>query len=266
MRNFGTAEKRAGFRADGIGYFFEKATSVDQLALVWGGMEGVVAASPHRDSSGNASLDVVRFPSDFNLGAALEMRRRNQLGLPPMSGETLFSTVVPDFSERTRILALDGERLALDDDRLAEWLVNAEQQLLHGTDNHPIFETSLEDTACSISRLPNGQVAMTDVADALGIRRDADEAPLAARQRGFRNDDVLRIAQVPAEEERDYVLFMVQQPDDQVFFYFSTVREGLKRAFVSFPSRNLVAPLEPAEAARNFHAELLYWEDKAATR
>ena len=163
MRNFGTAEKRAGFRADGNGYFFEKATSVDQLALVWGGMEGVVAASPHRDSSGNASLDVVRFPSDFNLGAALEMRRRNQLGLPPMSGETLFSTVVPDFSERTRILALDGERLALDDDRLAEWLVNAEQQLLHGTDNHPIFETSLEDTACSISRLPNGQVAMTEV-------------------------------------------------------------------------------------------------------
>ena len=105
-----------------------------------------------------------------------------------------------------------------------------------------------------------------DVADAMGIRRDADEAPLAARQRGFRNDDVLRIAQVPAEEERDYVLFMVQQADDQVFFYFSTVREGLKRAFVSFPSRNLVAPLEPAEAARNFRAELRYWEDKAATR
>lgn len=105
-----------------------------------------------------------------------------------------------------------------------------------------------------------------DVADAMGIRRDADEAPLAARQRGFRNDDVLRIAQVPAEEERDYVLFMVQQPDDQVFFYFSTVREGLKRAFVSIPSRNVVAPLEPAEAARNFRAELLYWEDKAATR
>jgi hypothetical protein len=105
-----------------------------------------------------------------------------------------------------------------------------------------------------------------DVADAMGIRRDADEAPLPARQRGFRNDDVLRIAQVPAEEERDYVLFMVQQPDEQVFFYFSTVREGLKRAFVSIPSRNVVAPLEPAEAARNFRAELLYWEDKAATR
>ncbi|HZM35137.1 MAG TPA: hypothetical protein VFC18_11660 [Burkholderiales bacterium] len=105
-----------------------------------------------------------------------------------------------------------------------------------------------------------------DVAEAMGIHRDAPESPLPARQRGFRNDEVLRIAQVPAEAERDYVLFMVQQPDDQVFFYFSTVREGLKRAFVSIPSRKLVAPLERQEAERNFRAELLYWEDKAATR
>jgi hypothetical protein len=105
-----------------------------------------------------------------------------------------------------------------------------------------------------------------DVADAMGIRRDADEAPLPARQRGFRNDEVLRIAQISADDGRDFMLFMVQQPDGQVFFYFSTLREGLKRAFVSIPSRNVVAPLEPYEAERNFRAELLYWEDKAATR
>lgn len=105
-----------------------------------------------------------------------------------------------------------------------------------------------------------------DVADAIGIRRGAAEEPLPARQRGFRNDEVLRIAQIPADEGRDFVLFMVQQPDDQVFFYFSTVREGLKKAFVSIPSKNLVAPLERYEAERNFRSELLYWEDKAATR
>jgi hypothetical protein len=105
-----------------------------------------------------------------------------------------------------------------------------------------------------------------DVADAAGIARQAGEETLAARQRGFRNDEVLRIAQIPADESRDFVLFMVQQPDDQVFFYFSTVREGLKKAFVSIPGKNLVAPLEPYEAERNFRAELLYWEDKAATR
>ena len=164
MKSFGTSQQRSpGFRADGNRYYADLATSVDQLAIVWGGTDGVVAASPHRGSGGTASLDVVRFPSDFNLGAALEMRRRNQLGLPAMSQETLFSTVVPDFSERTRILALDGERLALDDERLAEWLVLAEQQMLLGTDNHPIFETALEDTASAISRLPNGQVAMTEV-------------------------------------------------------------------------------------------------------
>jgi hypothetical protein len=105
-----------------------------------------------------------------------------------------------------------------------------------------------------------------DVADAMGIARQADEDTLPARQRGFRNDEVLRIAQISADDGRDFMLFMVQQPDGQVFFYFSTLREGLKRAFVSIPSRNVVAPLEPYEAERNFRAELLYWEDKAATR
>jgi len=104
-----------------------------------------------------------------------------------------------------------------------------------------------------------------DVADAMGIARQADEETLPARQRGFRNDQVLRIAQISADEGRDFVLFMVQQPDE-VFFYFCTVREGLKKAFVSIPSRNVVAPLAPHEAQRNFRAELLYWEDKAATQ
>lgn len=105
-----------------------------------------------------------------------------------------------------------------------------------------------------------------DVADAMGIPRLAEEDTLAARQRGFRNEDVLRIAQISADEGRDFILFMVQQPDDQVFFYLSTVREGLKKAFVSIPSRNVVAPLEHGEAERNFRLELLYWEDKAANR
>ena len=105
-----------------------------------------------------------------------------------------------------------------------------------------------------------------DVADAMGIARQADEESLPARQRGFRNDEVLRIAQISAEDGRDFMLFMVQQPDGQVFFYFSTVREGLKKAFVSIPSKNVVAPLAPYEAERNFRAELLYWEDKAATQ
>jgi hypothetical protein len=162
--NFATGQQRsAGFRAEGNRAYADLASSIDQIAVVWSGTEGVVVASPQRGAGGTMSVDVVRFPSDFNLGAAVEMRRRNQLGLPAISDRTLFSTVVPDFSERTRILHLDGERLALDEDYLHAWLVNAEQQMLLGTDNHPIFETSLEDTACSIDRLPNGQVAMTEV-------------------------------------------------------------------------------------------------------
>jgi hypothetical protein len=101
-----------------------------------------------------------------------------------------------------------------------------------------------------------------DVADVMGIPRLETEDLLEARQRGFRNDDELRIAQISADDKRDFLLFMVQRPDDQVYFYFSTVREGLKKAFVSIPSRNLVMPLDRLEAETRFRQEVLYWGER----
>ncbi len=138
------------------------ASSPDQIATVWSRDGSVVVASPHKTPTGY-TLDVIRFPADQNLGAAIEMRRRGQLGLPALSGQTIFATAVTEFSERTRLLALDGERLAMSDDELAQWLIAGEERSALGTDNYPLFETSLEETACSICRLPNGQVAMTEV-------------------------------------------------------------------------------------------------------
>lgn len=155
-QQYGSASGDATERAD--------ATSADQLGAVWNGAREIVAASPMLNrASGTYDLDLARYPSDFNLSAALNVRRANQLGLPPISQRTIFSSAIPDFSERTRILALDGEKLAMRDDELAEWLVEAEKNIFLGIDNHPLFETSLEDTACTITRLPNGQVAMTEV-------------------------------------------------------------------------------------------------------
>jgi hypothetical protein len=101
-----------------------------------------------------------------------------------------------------------------------------------------------------------------DVADAMGIPRLETEALLEARQRGFRSEDVLRIAQISADDRRDFLLFMVQRPDDQVYFYFSTVREGLKKAFVSIPSKNLVMPLDRLEAEARFRQEVRYWGER----
>jgi hypothetical protein len=100
-----------------------------------------------------------------------------------------------------------------------------------------------------------------DVADALGIARRADEEALDAKQRGFRNDKVLRIAQLLAD---DHVLFMVEGGGGEVYFYLSTLRDGLRKALVSIPGKNLVAPLETLEAESNFRAEVLYWEDKVS--
>jgi hypothetical protein len=96
-----------------------------------------------------------------------------------------------------------------------------------------------------------------DVADAIGIPRD--ENVVEAMQRGFRDDDVLRMAQVI---RGDTLLFMVQG-GGEVYFYLSTLRGGLRKALVSVPSRESVTPLGDEEAQANFRRELLYWEGKA---
>jgi hypothetical protein len=103
-----------------------------------------------------------------------------------------------------------------------------------------------------------------DVADAAGIPRDRAEDVLDAKQRGFKSDNILRVAQVAADQKRDFLLFMVQRPDGQVYFYLATVKEGLKKAFVSNPGDKGVALLEAAQAQANFQQEILYWQARIA--
>jgi hypothetical protein len=105
-----------------------------------------------------------------------------------------------------------------------------------------------------------------DVADAMGIAVPDGESTLPAWQRGFKNDEVLRVAQVSADDAREFILFMVQRPDDQVYFYLSTPNGGLQKAFVSIPSKSLVVPLERGEAELRFREEVLYWRDRSETR
>ena len=145
---------------DGTG----KEHSADQLSAVWNEIGNVVAAWPSSHDGGRSwALEVKRFESRLNLTQQINLQRGGQAGSMPLSQDTHFLTTIPEFSERTRILALDGDRLALGDQDLIKWLITAEQQVVLGTDNHPLFETSLDDTACVIRRLPNGLVAMTEV-------------------------------------------------------------------------------------------------------
>src|SRR3954464_10753138 len=99
-----------------------------------------------------------------------------------------------------------------------------------------------------------------EVADAMGIPRDTDVELLAARQRGFRGGEVLRLAQMV---EGEYLVFVVQSAGE-VYFYLSTVRGGLRRALVSLPDRESVTPLGAVEAESNFRREVLYWEGKVS--
>ena len=97
-----------------------------------------------------------------------------------------------------------------------------------------------------------------DVADAIGIPRESGAELIAARSRGYRDAEVLRIAQLV---DGQYLLFVVQAPGE-VYFYLSTIRGGLRKAVVA--SRETVTPLEAAEAESNFGREVLYWERKVA--
>jgi hypothetical protein len=105
-----------------------------------------------------------------------------------------------------------------------------------------------------------------DVADALDILRLQTEESVAARQRAFRTGETLHLAQVSADERREFLLFMVKGPDGQVHFYLSTVSEGFKRAFVTVPGQRAVLLLDAAAAERGFRAEVVYWEGIISTR
>ena|SRR6184192_3923635 len=95
-----------------------------------------------------------------------------------------------------------------------------------------------------------------DVADAIGIPHESGAELIAARQRGFRDAEVLRIAQLV---DGEYLLFVVQAPGE-VYFYLSTIRGGLRKAVVA--SRETVTSLEAGEAESNFGREVLYWGQK----
>jgi hypothetical protein len=103
-----------------------------------------------------------------------------------------------------------------------------------------------------------------DVADTVGIPRLATEELLPAKQRGFRDGEALHVAQVSDDERREFLLFMVQRFDGQVFFYLAGVREGLKAAYVSIDG--VVAPLERIDAEASFRRELRFWEGRVAVR
>jgi hypothetical protein len=188
----------------------ETAHSPDQLSVMWINTGSVTTAWPTMRAGSNAwEIDVEHFASDYNLGQQIDLRRGVQTGALAVSQQTNFLTQIPEFSERTRILALAGDQLALSDDELSRWLISAEQQVLVGTDNHPLFETSLDDTACVIRRLPNGLVAMTEVPRA---------HVLAARE---------RLRTILGDRITSYVSTCIETPIRTIARYFLTaVKEG----------------------------------------
>jgi hypothetical protein len=125
---------------------------------------------------------------------------------------------------------------------------------------------SLQSIASWLERAGEHGWMGADVADALEILRLRTEQSVAARQKAYRSGETLHLAQVSADDRREFLLFMVKGPDEQVYFYLSTVAEGFKKAFVVTPGAQGVFPLHPEVAARGFQAEVAYWEGIVATR
>lgn len=123
---------------------------------------------------------------------------------------------------------------------------------------------SLRSIAAWLIRSGKEGYLAADVADAAGIPRNQAEQALDARQRGFRSGDVLRIAQVSADEKRDFLLFMVQRPQGEVLFFRASVSGGLRKAFVSIPASGAVVTLGAEEARSAFRQEISYWEARSA--
>jgi hypothetical protein len=94
----------------------------------------------------------------------------------------------------------------------------------------------------------------------LSIPRLESEEVVIAKQMAFQSGETLYLAQVSADDRREFLMFMVKQPD-RVIFYLSTVTEGFKKAIVSIPERGVVLPLESAEAEKGFRQVVSYWEE-----
>lgn len=99
-----------------------------------------------------------------------------------------------------------------------------------------------------------------EVADVLSIPRLASEEVVIAKQMAFQSGETLYLAQVSADNRREFLMFMVKEPG-RVIFYLSTVAEGFKKAIVSIPERDLVMPLDRVEAEKGFREVVSYWEE-----
>ena len=263
--NFGaTPFGQNGFGADSDPGFSERSVSQDQLAIVWTANGDVVVASPLSDGRSQTRIDVARFPAGTDIAASVSLRRTREFGLPALSRSTYFLSVVDDHSERTRILALDGEKLAYDDPILLEWLVNAERQLFVGTDNHPVFETSLEDTACGVVRLPNGQISMTEVPRQfitnVGVKvRNFSREPAAAFSTLCVETPLRCIARYFLTQTKQGADTRHQGRGDEVTAFMSMHRSGYSFGLWSpkaglFSENAFLAPTDPTKKVRQIRS------------
>jgi len=99
----------------------------------------------------------------------------------------------------------------------------------------------------------------SDLAEVLGIPVDSGEEGIIMRGEALESGGVIRGMQVPAREEHDYVLFIVQK-DNDVWFYLANKAGSLKKALRRDRARKENSGLDMKSAESAFLAEVAYWE------
>lgn len=189
------ADKKTDRHADSGGEF-RHGSDFDLVAIgAFGAGEVSVASIFESSSSGYPEMDLTRWSGVGSLRDEISDRRCFELGLSPVSTSTRFLAVIPPFSERTRLLPLPEKVRRMDDESLRRWLIDAETDGLEGTDGHPLFDVPSGENCVSVSRLPDGNIAVTEVSRAqrddlidsisrrLGVGRDCISVALETSSR-----------------------------------------------------------------------------------
>ena len=141
------------------------------------------------------------------------------------TARTVFRFVPDLFMEQTRIAALPDDVVRLGDDELTEWLVAAAAADTTGQDGKSVFESSLDDSAYDFTRLPSGQIALTEIPretvdqtrlKLLPVVGSITEDELAASAAGFRVDAPPEFPQAVETRLRAVARFLAER--ERAFF------------------------------------------------
>ena len=196
-----------------------------------------VAAASYNQMTG--IIETKRFSTGEDLSSQIS-RWRESIGQPFSVSDTAVLLAEPHFTAHTRIASIPDEILHReDDDEITKWLVEASRESKMGEDGLPIFEANLVDASYDFTRLPNGEIALTELPRPilqLGIGQAAAADLFGKRASGLQVDDNLEIPAFSHYFETRiraiarYLLDREETDDKKTVLFLAFTRDGASLA------------------------------------